>query len=235
MRVFISYASENRATAEEVHLALTGAGHRTFFDEADLPPGNEFVLRIQAALRRSDAVVFLASCDSLAPGSFALTELALVRERWRHPDGHVIPVRMPDVPIERVPAYLRAVGVLEREGNMPAEVVIAVEKLAVARCRSRLLVLVPALALGLALAGYIVKVESEPYLIDLCRFGRTISCVPAGKCQPPNGVGLGFQPDTSSPRATERSCRRACRDYAATDSQSYDNCSTPPRLWIWHD
>jgi hypothetical protein len=59
MRIFISYVSEDRDTAEEVHMALLGAGHQTFFDKAKLPPGQDYHSRIQAAVNQCDAFVFL--------------------------------------------------------------------------------------------------------------------------------------------------------------------------------
>ena len=42
MIVFLSYASENRDIAEQVNLALTGAGHKVFFDRDSLPAGDDY-------------------------------------------------------------------------------------------------------------------------------------------------------------------------------------------------
>jgi hypothetical protein len=129
MVVFISYANEDRDTAEQVNLALTSVGHQTFFDRANLPPGKDFHGRISTAVQESDVLVFLASPDSTARGNYALTELKLARERWPNPNGHIIPVRLRDVPFESIPNYLKAVTVLEPEGNLAAEVVHAVSGL----------------------------------------------------------------------------------------------------------
>jgi hypothetical protein len=130
MRVFISYASEDRGTAEAVHLALAGAGHTTFFDQANLPPGGDYNSRIAAAVKQCDAFIFLISPDSIAPGSYTLTELKLARSKWEHPKDHVLPVMARTVPFERLPTYLGAVTALVPEGNLAAEVAIALSELA---------------------------------------------------------------------------------------------------------
>ncbi len=126
MLIFISYASEDRNTAEAVHMALLGAGHQSFFDKAKLPPGHDYHGRIQAAVNQCDAFVFLISPHSIQPKSYTLTELKLARTRWEHPQGHVLPVMADPVPYERIPNYLTAVTVLEPEGNLAAEVALAV-------------------------------------------------------------------------------------------------------------
>jgi hypothetical protein len=129
MRIFISYASEDRDTAEAVHMALAGAGHQTFFDKARLPPGQDYHSRIQAAVMQCDAFVFLISPHSIEAKSYTLTELKIAKTRWEHPKGHVLPVMAVPVPYERIPNYLAAVTVLEPEGNLAAEVVLAVNAL----------------------------------------------------------------------------------------------------------
>jgi len=129
MRVFISYASEDRDIAEKVQLALAGDGNATFFDTQDLPAGGDYNARIAAGIEQCDALVFLVSPYSVVPGSFALTELKLARSRWAHPAGRVVPVRIAPVSFEQMPNYLKAVTILEPEGNVALEVVMAVRAL----------------------------------------------------------------------------------------------------------
>ena len=50
MRIFISYASEDRSAAEAVVLSLRGAGHQVFFDRTDLPAGETYDVRILDAI-----------------------------------------------------------------------------------------------------------------------------------------------------------------------------------------
>jgi TIR domain/Protein of unknown function (DUF4019) len=130
MNIFLSYASEDRRVAEEIHLALIGAGHRVFFDGESLPPGGDFISRIECAVRESDAVVFLISRHSVAKGSFALTELQYARGKWAHPKGKILPIKIDDIDFEQIPAYLKAVTVLEPRGNIAAETILAIDLLA---------------------------------------------------------------------------------------------------------
>ena len=127
MQVFLSYASEDRDTAEEIELALRGAGHSVFFDRANLPPGGEFHSRIKAAVLGCDAFVFLVSPHSVMKGGYARTELKFARERWESPADRVLPVIVGKLPWDDIPAYLRSVTVLEPEGNIAAEVADAIE------------------------------------------------------------------------------------------------------------
>lgn len=129
MQIFLSYASEDHELADQVHLALAGGGRQVFFDKESLPPAGDYHARIRGAVERSDIFVFLISPNSVAPGSYTLTELKYARAKWPHPKGRVLPVRMRDVPWETIPAYLKAVTVLEPEGNIPAEVLVAVSEL----------------------------------------------------------------------------------------------------------
>lgn len=129
MKVFLSYASEDRELAEEIQLALLGADHVVFFDKSSLPPAGDYNARIEKAVKDSDAFVYLISPHSVAKGSYALTELKYARLQWPHPKGHVLPLRLHDTPWETIPAYLKSVTVLEPEGSAAAETVAALSRL----------------------------------------------------------------------------------------------------------
>jgi hypothetical protein len=79
MRIFLSYASEQRTIAEPIAFALRGRGHKVFFDKADLPPGGNDDAQIERAIKQSDLLIFLVSPASVPPGRFTLTELAFAR------------------------------------------------------------------------------------------------------------------------------------------------------------
>ena len=125
VKIFVSYAAEDRGVAEAVALALTGAGHEVFIDRNGLAVGGDYHARIGQAIRKCEVVVFLASRASLAPGCYTLTELKLAREKWPHPRGHLLTIRLNDIGFEEMPAYLTSVTVLEPEGNVAAEAVAA--------------------------------------------------------------------------------------------------------------
>ncbi len=123
MRLFLSYASEDRQVADEVYYALLGAGHEVFYDQPSLLPGDNFEQRITDALDAADGMIFLISPNSIHKGSYTATELKCAREKWAHPKQRVLPVMVKETDFEKIPAYIRAVTILQPEGNVAAEVV----------------------------------------------------------------------------------------------------------------
>ena len=138
MRIFLSYASQDRAVAQSIELALREAGHDVFFDRDDLPPGEEFHNRIRSAIEKSDLMVFLLSPDAVDAGSYTLTELEIAEQIFKHASGRLLPVILRKTPRESTPPVLRSVTYLETAGNIPASVAAAVHRLAVERKRRRL-------------------------------------------------------------------------------------------------
>ncbi|MGQ0674814.1 MAG: toll/interleukin-1 receptor domain-containing protein, partial [Rhodospirillales bacterium] len=129
MRVFVSFASEQKETAEPIVLALRDRGHQVFFSHDDLPRGDSFDLRIQKAIQSIDLMVFLISPEAVTRGRYTLTELSFTRERWPNPKGRVLPVTIAPTPMEAIPNYLKAVSILEPLGNAAAETCAAADKL----------------------------------------------------------------------------------------------------------
>lgn len=128
MKVFISYAGEDRATAEKVHYALTNAGHDTFFDKRNLPPGADFHKRIQGAVEASDIFVFLISKFSVEPGSYTLTELKYAEDKWPRAADGLLPVLLSSVDFASIPAYAQSVTVYDPRGSVAGEVLHEIEK-----------------------------------------------------------------------------------------------------------
>lgn len=155
MNIFLSYASEDRAVAEPINLALLAQGHDVFFDRDDLPAGAEYDNRVRRAVERADLFVFLVSSKSLQPQRYTLSELGIAQRKWKHPDGRVLPVLIEPIAAAQLPAYLRSVTLLEGQGNLTANVADAVHNLArthARRARLRRLAAVTALALVAAIA-----------------------------------------------------------------------------------
>ena len=129
LRVFLSYAHQQRAVAEEIAQALVNAGHSVFFDVNSIPGSADYIDKIQHSIENSDRFVLLASQEALAPGKFVMTELQFAKERFPSPADKVLPVMIdPRISIGDLPAYLRSVSVLNVSGNAPAEVVAAINK-----------------------------------------------------------------------------------------------------------
>jgi nucleoid-associated protein YgaU len=130
VKIFLSYATEIRDRAESVNAALLAAGHDVFFDREDLPAGQGYDDRIRSAIEGSDLFLFLISPAAVATGHYTRTELKIARRRWPDPAGHVLPVMVTPTPFGELPAYLGSVTILVPEGNLAAEVVLAVSDLA---------------------------------------------------------------------------------------------------------
>ena len=122
MKIFLTYASEDKNIAEQVYFALAGNNHTVFFDRASLPAGADYNAQIRQAIVDSDLLVFLISEASVAPSSYALTELAFAQNKWPHPAEVVVPVMVRPTDYERIPNYLKAVTIFEPRGNVAAEV-----------------------------------------------------------------------------------------------------------------
>lgn len=129
MKVFLSYPSAQRPLAERLALALEAEGHEVFFDRADLDAGESFHQRLREAVAAADAMIFVVTPESVAPGSYTLAELEIARQRWRRPSGHVLPVMVVPTPMDQLPAYLTAVTVLQPRGEPVAETVAALARL----------------------------------------------------------------------------------------------------------
>lgn len=136
MRIFLSYASEQFDTAKRLDLGLLNSGNDVFFDRDALPAGASYDDRIRAAIQNSRLFIFLISKNSLQKGAYALSELTMAEKRWPRPSGKILPVLSDDTPIDSVPAYLRSVSVLVPTGDLVAEVLDAVARLAADRRRS---------------------------------------------------------------------------------------------------
>jgi tetratricopeptide (TPR) repeat protein len=153
MDIFLSYASEQRASAEEITLALREEGHTVFFDRTELPEGEAYNARIREAIRKSDLLIFLLAPQAVSQGRYTLTELKFAEEQWPSPSGHVLPVMVAPTDLSMLPPYLRAVVVLRPAGNVPAEVVAAVERLSRPRWRRTIRPYAAALLISILLAG----------------------------------------------------------------------------------
>lgn len=126
MKLFLSYASEYKIVAEEVALALRGAGYEVIFDQSWLKPGDDFHTKFRTVFVQIEGLIFLIAPESVRNGAYTLTELEFARKRWPHPANHVLPVMVAPTELLTVPPYLREVTFLEPKGNIAAEVADAV-------------------------------------------------------------------------------------------------------------
>jgi hypothetical protein len=153
MNVFLSYASEERALAERVCRVLETDGHDVFFDRDDLGGGDAFGRRIRTAIASADVLVYLISRSSVQARSYALTELAIVSELSKGRRPAILPVLTDDTPIDAVPPALRAYTILEPQGDAPAEIALAVDRIRTQHSQKRVRLAVVATVALLAAGG----------------------------------------------------------------------------------
>ena len=128
MKIFLSYASEDRKPAEELAVSLRDRGHTVFLDRDDLPPGNTYNEKIRSEILKSQLFIFLVSPDSVRKGKYTLTELEIARSKWPSPKSSVLPVLVRDTTWDEIPGYLSSITVLEPQGNLVAEVIHNLEE-----------------------------------------------------------------------------------------------------------
>ena len=136
MKIFVSYSSDDRAIADALAVGLRQDGHDVFFDRDSLPAGEEFHARIRAEIDASDLFIFLITPGSVSTVSYAMTELSLARQRWPDPSGHVLPVLARTTPQADIPPYLAAVTYVQGAGNLVAETLARVARMAGGRRRA---------------------------------------------------------------------------------------------------
>ena len=64
MKIFISYAKQQRHIAEDINAVLSARGHSVFFDRENLAPGLEYQTTIRRAVEDCEVFVFLISPES---------------------------------------------------------------------------------------------------------------------------------------------------------------------------
>lgn len=167
MRIFLSYASAQRPLAERINQLLQSEGHSVFFDREDLPAGETYGDRIREAVENCHAFIYLVGPESISPGSYALTELALVERLPRRRAPAMIPVLAAAIPsMDLLPPFLAPLTLLEPRGDPAAEVAAKVADIANRRSHRRWLqgagVLAAAGLLALALQQWHARPPAPP-------------------------------------------------------------------------
>ena len=181
MRIFLSYASQDREAARAIELGLREQGHDVFFDRDDLPAGEEFHNRIRAAIEQSDLLVFLVTPDSVDAGSYTLTELEIAEKSWTRASGKLLPVILRPTPLDTMPSIVRSVTFLQTDGNVAAAVAAAVHRLDRSRKQTLFMKVGAAavLVVVVAVAGF-RSIAREPADEITGQDGAPLVLVPAG-------------------------------------------------------
>lgn len=99
LRVFISYAKEDKVSAEKLRSQLTREGIDVWIDEKKLMGGKDWKLEIQKEIRDSHIILILLSTNAVTKIGFIQKEIKIALDYAdEHPEGVVflIPVRLDD-------------------------------------------------------------------------------------------------------------------------------------------
>lgn len=186
MKLFLSYASQDRSLVEPVRLALASQGHEIFFDREDLPPGDEYDNRIRRAIEDCDLFIAFMSPDTFDRGSYTLTEIEIAERVWKLPQGRVLPVVLRPVEVAQVPAFLKGVTFLEPTGNVAASVAEFVHRRVLERRRARFKW--AAIAAGVVLTAALAYYFMSRNPTNASRDGTPMVLVPAGEFEMGDGI-----------------------------------------------
>jgi formylglycine-generating enzyme required for sulfatase activity len=177
MRIFLSYASQDREQAKLIYPALRDQGHKVFFDRADLPAGEEYHNRIRGAIQKSHLFIFLLSPNAVDSNSYTLEELSIAEKAG----SKLLPVVLREAAMDQIPAAIKAVSFHQPAGNLAASVAAEVHRIARELAWRRLKRIAVALAI-IAVAGaglfYAHKMKKKPEF--LAKDGAPAVLIPAG-------------------------------------------------------
>jgi formylglycine-generating enzyme required for sulfatase activity len=143
MRIFLSYAFQDREQAKSIYLGLRDQGHKVFFDRADLPAGEEYHNRIREAIQKSHLFIFLLSPNALDSNSYTLEELSIAEKAG----SKLLPVVLREAAMDQIPAAIKAVTFHQPVGNLAASVAAEVHRIAADRTWKRVKRFAAALAI----------------------------------------------------------------------------------------
>lgn len=177
MRIFLSYAWQDREQAKSIYLTLRDQGHEVFFDRAELTAGDEYNNRIRQAIEKSRLLIFLITPDAVDAESYTLTELAIA-EKARI---KLLPVMLRELDIASLPASIKAVTIHRPDGNTAASVGAEVHRIATEYNRAQLKRVAAALLLIVVIgAGIFYSVAGRNKVGSLGKDGAPAVRVPAG-------------------------------------------------------
>lgn len=178
MRIFLSYASQDREQAQSIYLALRDQGHRVFFDRADLPPGDEYHNRIREAIEDCHLFIFLVTSQALDAESYTLSELEIAEKNQRK----LFPVALTDIDFSKLPPSLKSVTVLRPDGNIAASVAAEIHRIATSLKRKwlkRMAVVSGLLVMGAAAIFYGIHALDGVEIVG--KDGAPAVLIPSGK------------------------------------------------------
>lgn len=119
VRIFLSYAREDRVAVEALYNKLTEAGFSPWRDVADILPGEKWAGSIEKAIREADFILACLSTNSVDKRGWVQRELKAaldVMQGMLDTDIYLIPVRMEECDIPDSLRDFQVVNLYESDG-----------------------------------------------------------------------------------------------------------------------
>lgn len=119
IRVFLSYASEDRDQVKVLYDRLLDAGYQPWMDKRDILPGEKWDLSIYRAIRRADFFLVCVSPRAVGKRGFLQKEIKGALSYWQEKlddDIYVIPVRLEPCEVPEPLNQFEWVDLFEPEG-----------------------------------------------------------------------------------------------------------------------
>ncbi len=118
VRLFISYASEDRAHVKRLYQKFEDAGMQPWMDDEDLVVGDVWAQKIDAAIATSDFFVACLSTRSVDKQGVLRKELDRAIDLWysRAAENFIVPVFLEECPIPRRLAHLQKLDLWHDDG-----------------------------------------------------------------------------------------------------------------------
>lgn len=128
--IFLSHQPELESQAQEIAASIEAHGHRVLRSGLSRTGDAGQRLTPPDMIERSQAYIFLITPQSIAPGTRTMSELQLAQAKWPVPDDHVLPVAVARTRLSDIPAYLRAVEILQPRGSLGVEIAAQIDRVA---------------------------------------------------------------------------------------------------------
>jgi hypothetical protein len=130
--IFISYASEDRTSAERLYRELRSEGYDAWIDTQDLIAGSNWSVEIQRAIQGSQDVVIVLSVNSVTKLGYVQKEIRQALDaldEFPESETFIIPVRLDEcnVVFERLKA-LQRVDLFPNWGDGVARIIAAIKR-----------------------------------------------------------------------------------------------------------
>ena len=119
LRVFVSYASEDRSAVREVYARLMAQNYEVWFDDENLLPGQDWQVEIRKAVRSAHAIVLFLSKRTVAKAGYIQKEIKYALDvADEQPEGAIflIPVKLEDCEIPDRLRHLQWVNLYDERG-----------------------------------------------------------------------------------------------------------------------